>query len=174
MRYADGPTVEVDVYVDAPPSRVWPLVSDIDLPSRFSEEFQGGGWLDDARGAAVGARFKGRNRHEAAGEWETTSIVVACDPERVFAWAVGDPDHPSATWRFELRPEGVGTRLTQHATLGPGPSGLSAVIERMPDREERIIERRLDEHRTNMLRTIEGIKTLAEATAERSGAADQR
>jgi uncharacterized protein YndB with AHSA1/START domain len=162
MRYADGPTVQLDVFVDAPPARVWPLVSDIDLPSRFSEEFQGGSWLDDG-GPAVGARFKGRNRHEAAGEWETTSVVVECVPERAFAWAVGDPERPSATWGFELSREGEGTRLRQHATLGPGPSGLSAVIERMPDREERIIERRLDEHRANMQRTLEGIKALAES-----------
>lgn len=163
MRYADGPTVEVDVYVDAPPSHVWRLVSDVDLPSRFSEEFQGGGWLDDASGPELGARFKGRNKHDSVGEWETTSIVVECEPEHVFAWAVGDENHPSATWRFELSPEGDGTRLRQHATFGPGPSGLSAVIERMPDKEERIIERRLDEHRANMRRTVEGIKALAES-----------
>lgn len=162
MRYTDGPTTEVDVYIEAPPSRVWPLVSDIDLPSRFSHEFQGGEWLDDVTEGAVGARFRGRNRHEAAGEWETTSVVVECEPEKAFAWAVGDPDHPSATWRFELAPEAGGTRLRQHAKIGPGPSGLSAVIERMPDREERIIERRLDEHRANMQRTLEGIKSLAE------------
>lgn len=162
MRYADGPSVEVEILVDAPPSRVWQLVSDIDLPSRFSEEFQGGEWVDGATGPATGARFKGRNKHEAAGEWETTSVVVECEPAAVFAWAVGNPDHPSATWRFELAPEGEGTRLRQHAIFGPGPSGLSAVIGRMPDKEQRIIERRLDEHRANMQRTIEGIKALAE------------
>ena len=163
MRYADGPTVEVDTYIDAPPSRVWELVCDIDLPSRFSEEFQGATWLDDATGAAPGAKFRGRNKHPAAGEWETTSTVVACEPERIFEWAVVDPDNPSATWRFELVAEGDGTRLRQWARFGPGPSGLSAVIERMPDKEERIIERRLAEHRENMTRTIEGIKTLAES-----------
>jgi hypothetical protein len=33
----------------------------------------------------------------------------------------------------------------------------------MPDKEERIIARRLDEHRANMQRTLEGIKALAES-----------
>ena len=162
MRYADGPSTEVEILVDAPPSRVWPLVCDIDLPSRFSGEFLGGEWTDGSEGAAVGARFKGRNKHEAAGEWETTSTVVACEQERAFAWEVGDPDNPSATWGFELEPQGEGTLLRQRARFGPGPSGLSAVIERMPDKEERIIERRLEEHRANMQRTVEGIKSLAE------------
>jgi hypothetical protein len=48
--------------------------------------------------------------------------------------------------------------------MGPGPSGLTAAIERMPDKEERIIERRLQQHGENMTATIEGIKRLAEAS----------
>jgi uncharacterized protein YndB with AHSA1/START domain len=165
MRYADGPSVEVETYVDAPPSRVWELVTDIDLPGRHSNEFQGATWLDDATSAALGARFRGRNRHPAIGEWETTSVVVACDPEHVFAWAVQDPDNPSASWRFELEQEGNGTRLRQKAVLGPGPSGLSYAIEQRPDKEERIIERRLEEHRANMQATVDGIKSIAEGSA---------
>jgi hypothetical protein len=47
--------------------------------------------------------------------------------------------------------------------IGPAPSGLSPAIAAMPDKEERIIARRLDEHRANMLRTIEGIKALVES-----------
>ena len=47
MRYADGPTVEVEVLIDAPIERVWALVADIELPARFSTEFLGATWLDD-------------------------------------------------------------------------------------------------------------------------------
>lgn len=162
MKYADGPTVEVETYVDAPPARVWDLVTDIELPARFSQEFQGANWLDDVAGPAVGARFAGRNRHEAVGEWETTSFVLACEPERVFEWAVSNADQPSASWRFELSPKGPGTRLKQWMRIGPARSGLSAAIDAMPDKEDRIIERRLEEHRKNMTATIEGIKALAE------------
>ncbi|MGH9246546.1 MAG: SRPBCC family protein [Acidimicrobiales bacterium] len=163
MRYADGPTVEVELYVDAPPARVWPLVSDINLPAQFSAEFQGATWLDEATEPVAGARFRGRNRDPAIGEWETTSTIVACDRELRFAWAVENPDHPSASWRFELEPDGTGTRLRQWAELGPGPSGLTAAIAARPDKEERIIARRVDAHRANMLATLEGIKALAEA-----------
>lgn len=155
MRYADGPTVEVAIHVDAPPEHVWELVSDITLPARFSSELQAAEWIDDTH-------FRGRNRHEAAGEWETTCTVTDREPARVFAYAVGEPDNPSASWRFTLEPDGSGTRLTQWMRMGPAPSGLTPAIEAMPEKEERIVARRLDEHRFNMLATLQGIKDLAE------------
>ncbi|MDQ3945060.1 MAG: SRPBCC family protein, partial [Actinomycetota bacterium] len=80
MRFDDRPTVEVEVHVEAPPEQVWPVVSDIATPTRFSSELQETTWLDDAAGATPGARFRGRNLHPGRGEWETTSTVVACEP----------------------------------------------------------------------------------------------
>jgi len=41
VRYEDGPTVEVEVLIDAPIETVWALVTDINLPSRFSDAFRG-------------------------------------------------------------------------------------------------------------------------------------
>jgi hypothetical protein len=156
VRYADGPTAEVSVHVDAPPAAVWAVVSDITVPSRFSEEQQGAEWLDESS-------FRGRNRHPAAGEWETISFVTARVEGEVFEWAVSDAANPSATWRFTLTPEGEGTLLTHWMRMGPAPSGLTPAIEAMPDKEERIVARRLDEHRANMARTINGMKELAES-----------
>jgi hypothetical protein len=162
MRYADTPTAEVEVLVQAPPERVWALVSDINVPARFSSEFAGAHWLDEG-GPCVGAQFKGSNEHPAIGTWETTSVVTRCEPERAFEWAVGDPEHPSAKWRFELAPVDGGVRLKQWCQMGPAPSGLSIAIAAMPDKEERIVARRLDEFRANMQATVEGIRRLAEA-----------
>ena len=163
MRYADGPTVEVETLIDAPIERVWELISDISMPARFSAELLAAEWLDDPGEEALGRRFAGRSRHPAAGEWGTICTVTQWDPGRVFGWAVGDPAFPSASWRFQLAPEGAGTRLKQSARLGPAPSGLTPAIEAMPDKEERIVARRLDEHRANMAATLAGIKELAEA-----------
>ncbi|MPY94389.1 MAG: SRPBCC family protein [Acidimicrobiia bacterium] len=162
MRYAEGPTVAVEVLVDAPPGVVWAVVGDVSVPARFSAELQAVEWLGGASGPAVGARFVGRNQHPAAGTWETTSTIVAWEPERALAWDVGEPSHPSASWRFDLEAAGSGTRLRQWARLGPGPSGLTIAIEAMPEKEERIIARRLEEHRVNMEATLAGIKALAE------------
>jgi hypothetical protein len=161
MKYADGPSTEVDILIDAPIERVWELVADINLPAQFSTEFLGAHWLDDA--PCVGARFQGRNHHKALGEWETTSFVNRYEPLRVFGWAVTDPDSPSSSWWFELEQEPGGVRLRQGTRMGPAPSGLTNAITAMPDKEERIIARRLQEYETNMRATIEGIKQLAEA-----------
>jgi uncharacterized protein YndB with AHSA1/START domain len=163
VRFVDGPEVQVEVLIDAPAERVWALVSDIGLPARFSSELREAHWLDPDDRARPGARFVGRNGHPAAGEWETTSVVTAAEPGVRFAWAVGEEANPAATWGFDLAPQGSGVRLRQWARLGPGPSGLTPAIAAMPDKEERIIERRLEEHRANMQATVEGIKALAES-----------
>ena len=166
MRFADRPTAQTEVYVAAPPQQLWPLVTEIMIPARFGTELQEATWLDADAAPRLGARFKGRNCHPAGGEWETTSTIVDFVPERRFGWAVGDPEQPSALWRLELAPEGDGTRLRYWAQLGPGPSGTTAVIEKMPDKEEAIIARRLGEWEKNMTATITGIKQLAEGAAQ--------
>lgn len=163
MRYADEPTIEVDVEIDAPAERVWSLVADINLPSRFSSEFLGAEWLDE--GPALGARFRGHNEHAAMGRWETTSWIDRFDPPHTFGWSVSDPEHPSASWWFTIE-EADGSarrvRLRHGGRMGPAPSGLSIAITAMPDKEERIVARRLQEWERNMRATVEGVKALAE------------
>ena len=165
LRYSDCPSTQAEVLIAAPAAVVWALVCDIQLPARFSSEFNGGEWLDGASSPAPGARFTGRNHHPAIGNWETTSTICEFQPEQVLGWAVGDPDQPSALWRFTLvaDADGTGTRLTQWMQIGPGPSGISAAIEAMPDKESRILQRRLGEHSANMAATLAGIKEVAEA-----------
>ena len=162
-RYADTPAVEVRIWIDAAPARVWELVSDIGLMPAMSPELQSVEWLDGATGPAMGARFAGRNRHEAMGEWESTSCVVEFEPERVFGWAVGDPAEPAALWRFLLVSKDSGTELSEWVRIGPGRSGLSSAIDRMPDKEQKIVFVRMREFERNMTGTLERIKALAEA-----------
>ncbi|MEU1160226.1 SRPBCC family protein [Streptomyces sp. NPDC005921] len=162
-RYADRPTVEVRTWIDAPPATVWALVSDIELMPDMSEELRSVTWLDGAARPAVGARFVGRSEHEAFGTWETTSQVIEYVPESVLAWAVQDPAEPSAVWRFRLRPEDGGTELAQWMQLGPGRSGLSAAIDRMPEKEQKIVFVRLREFERSITATLAQIKRRAEA-----------
>jgi hypothetical protein len=49
--------------------------------------------------------------------------------------------------------------------MGPAPSGLNIAIAAMPEKEERIIARRLEEFEANMTATLDGIKRLAEQTS---------
>lgn len=160
IRLADQPGTWVEIDIDAPTERVWATVTDLDVPARFSTEFQGASWAD--RGPALGASFIGRNSHPDAGEWQVESIVDVYDEGRAFGWAVVDADNPGARWCFDLEPIGSGTRLRYSMSLGPGPSGISMAIDAMPDKEARILTRRVSEHHANMTRTVEGIKRLVE------------
>jgi Polyketide cyclase / dehydrase and lipid transport len=162
-RYADNPSVEVQTWIDASPRRVWELVSDVGLMPTMSQELQSIEWLDGATEPAVGARFVGHSKHDALGEWATTSHVIECEPERVFAWAVEDPANPTAIWRFRLEPKDGGTELSQWMQIGPARSGLSFAIDRMPEKEQKIVFVRMREFEHNMGFTLRQIKELAES-----------
>lgn len=160
-RYADCPTVEVATWIDAPPGAVWPAVVDLPGMADASPELQTVEWLDGG-GPAVGSRFVGHSRHDAMGEWTVTSHVVESEPPSVFAWAVHDPQEPAATWRFTLEAADGGTRLTEWVRLGPGRSGLSQAIDRMPDKEQKIVFVRMREFERNMTATVAAIKARVE------------
>lgn len=163
IRYADVPTLQVETYIDASPGRIWEIVSDIHLLPPLSSELQSVEWQDGATGPSVGARFIGHNKHDAMGEWQTTSIVTECEAPRVFTWAVSDPDTPTAVWRFTLEPKGEGTVLRQWVQMGPGRSGLSIAIERWPEKEEKIVFVRLKEYEAGMTANLAHVKAVAES-----------
>ena len=160
--YADTPVVAAEIDIEAPPERVWPLVSDIFLMPGLSGELQEVAWLDGVTGPAVGCRFAGRNANAALGSWETVSTVVECDEPRCFAWVVGDTGRPSTSWRFTLRPDGAGTVLEQWMRMGPARSGLSLAIDAMPDKEAKIVFVRLRELEGAIKHNLAAIKELAE------------
>ncbi len=157
---APGVTVEIDIA--ASPEQVWELASDINIPARFSNEFQGAEWVD-GDGPREGVSFIGRNeRQDVNQKWETTSHLVAYDPPRVFAWNVNDPDRPSAQWRFELERIPGGTRLRQRLIIGPSLSATGRAMEENPGEAPQILAQRREQHRGNMTLTVQGIKSLAE------------
>ena len=163
VKYAEGPSTQVEVQIDAPVEAVWPVLCDINVPASFSQEFQRAEWID--AGPALGATFRGHNRHEAVGEWSVVCTVTALEHERIFEWTVGDVADKVARWRFDLHTGGSGScTLRFSAEMGPGPSGLTPMIERMPEHEEEIVARRLAEWTDNMRRTAEGIRDLVEGS----------
>ena len=162
-RYADHPTVSVAVDVAATPEHLWPLISDITVPVGLSRELQAATWLPPHTGPAPGAMFEGTNQHPVVGTWTVRCHVAVCEPGRAFGWDPGGPEAPLAKWCFFLDPvDAATTRLTFWAQMGLGPSGLTPAIEADPEREEEIVQGRLDQWRANMQATIEGIKALAE------------
>jgi uncharacterized protein YndB with AHSA1/START domain len=113
----------VTVHFDAPPGRVWDLVSDITRIGEFSPETFEAQWLGGATGPRVGARFRGHVRRNGRGPvYWTSCTVVACDPGREFAFAVHGPgDTVVNTWRYRLAQVADGTDVTESFGL---PGGL--------------------------------------------------
>ncbi len=163
MRYRDQPTVEVTQRVGCDVATAWRYVTDITVPARCSAELQAVEWLDGADHVAVGARFRGSNANEAIGEWQTVCEVVEFEDQRRWVWNVLGHDGPIASWGFEVEPATDGVLIRQWGRMGPGPSGLNIAIAAQPDKEARIVARRLSDWQRNMTANLEWIRSQAEA-----------
>ena len=164
MRYADRPSLEEHIDIAASLERVWPHASDIALSVGVSPELIDVEWASGSGDApCVGREFVGTNTNQYYGTWQTTATVIECDEPHVFGWVVGDPSNPNTTWRYTLTATDGGTRCTQWMQLGGGPSGLTTAIDRMPDKEERIVANRMTQFRSWMRTNLETIKQRAEA-----------
>jgi len=160
---ADGPGIMVEVDIKASPQVVWELITDLNTAADFSDEYQGGSWDDPTTTPAVGSTFTGHNKGDNLGEWSTTSHVTEWDPPRVFAWHVADIEASAAQWRYVVEKVPGGSRLRYHVRLGPGPSGLSALIDESPEAEPLFLAGRQEMLRLNMVETINGVRDRAEA-----------
>jgi hypothetical protein len=104
--------VEVTEPMSAAPATVYTLVSDVTRMGRWSPETTSCRWLDGADGPAVGARFRGTNRHRAL-RWTTTCTVTAADPGREFAFDVDFAGLPIAHWAYRFEPAPGGCTVTE-------------------------------------------------------------
>lgn len=159
MRYRDQPTIEVTQRVRCDVRTAWKFVTDIGLPARCSSELEAVEWLGESDGVEVGARFRGRNKHEAFGDWSTVCEVVEVQDGRRWVYNVIGPEGVSATWGFEVEPASDGVLIRQWARMGPGPSGLSPAIAAQPEKEARIVARRLAEWQQNMQANLDWISS---------------
>lgn len=109
----------VTVHIQASPSEVWSLVTDVTQIGRFSPETFEAEWLDGATGPATGARFRGHVKRNQKGPtyWASCTITV-CEPERAFAFIVGPSVEKGLnTWRYDLEPTDEGTDVTESFEL---------------------------------------------------------
>jgi uncharacterized protein YndB with AHSA1/START domain len=144
-RLPRGGSVEVEV--DATPEAVWAVLTDITRVGEWSHECRGAEWLDGARVAAPGARFRGRNLVGRATRWARVCEVRTVDRPREFAWRTFGPRlmGDATEWRVRLEPAGSGTRVRQEFTVVSLPATVDVVIALMiPGHRDRSASLRAD------------------------------
>jgi uncharacterized protein YndB with AHSA1/START domain len=147
---------EVSLRIQAPPARVYAIVTDIAQMGRLSPECTGGRWLDGATGPAVGARFKGSNKRGVA-RWSTTNEVVAATPDEEFSFKTLQSGY---RWTYHLAPDGEGTVVTEsRAPFRDRPLVAKVFTKVLLGGEDG----HTDELREGMRQTLERVKALAEA-----------
>ncbi len=107
---------EVTVRMEAPPEKVWALVSDVTRIGEFSPETFEARWTRGSTGPEVGASFKGHVKRNGVGPtyWSPCQ-VTACVPNELFEFSVGTDDVTLNNWGYRLEPDGTGT--TGHRVL---------------------------------------------------------
>ncbi|QKT10626.1 SRPBCC family protein [Rhodococcus sp. W8901] len=105
--------------IEARPSTLYALISDITRMGDYSPETVSAHWLDGATGPRVGARFEGSNRIGRA-RWSTKPQVVTAEPGHRFAFRV--PGRSGALWTYTFEATEGGTLVTEAMQQGvPSP-----------------------------------------------------
>ncbi|WP_238993388.1 SRPBCC family protein [Nocardioides caldifontis] len=156
MPLLDVAPLEATLEIDAPPARVWELVSDLRNMARWSPQtartfVRGGGPVRE------GTRTVNINRRGFL-VWPTQAKVVRFVPEREIAWRVKEN---TVVWSYTLEPTatGTGTRLTARREA---PQGISDVSVRLTKAAFGGVESFSAELARDMHRTLERIKADAE------------
>ncbi len=105
--------VSVTKAIQAPADHVWAMISDITRMGEWSPENEGGEWLGDATGPAVGAKFRSRNRLGKR-SWKTIATVVAADPGVEFSFRVMVGGRLAISeWSYTFEPTDAGCEVTE-------------------------------------------------------------
>jgi hypothetical protein len=142
--------------VAAEPQDVYRLISDITRMGEWSPENTGGHWLRGAAGPAVGATFKGNNRHGWR-RWSSKCTVTDADPGRKFAFAVTFGPFRVAEWGYTIDSAPSGCTVTEEWT-DRRPGWLRAVYPVVMGIKDRVAS-----NEANMQITLRRLKEAAES-----------
>lgn len=111
---------EVTVGMDAPPEKVWALVSDVTRIGEFSPETFEARWTRGSTGPEVGAYFKGHVKRNGVGPtYWTPCQVTACVPNELFEFRVGTEEVAVNNWGYRIEADGDGSLVTEYFRLEP-------------------------------------------------------
>jgi uncharacterized protein YndB with AHSA1/START domain len=164
MRY------EASVHIDAPPDRVWRLVTDVTRMGEWSPITYRCEWVDGATEAAVGARFKGYNKMPPA-RWWTLCEITELEPAKLFEFRTidgtfnfGSRGREMTRWRYTFEPDGIGTRVTESYDVSFIPALLripEQIARKIPGGARAVDKRRAQTNR-GMDETLQKLKARAE------------
>ena len=114
------PLLQAQVDIDAPPAKVWALISDFRRMPEWSPQCR---WMRCFGPLRPGARTLNLNRRNRL-YWTTTSTVVEVIPEKKLAFRV-NTNH--TIWTYELEPQGQGTRVIESRHAENGVTAVSSL-----------------------------------------------
>jgi len=148
-------TVSVTQEISAPAELVWALVSDLPRMGEWSPENLGGEWVKGATGAAVGARFKGRNKNGSKA-WSTSVKVNEVQAPKKLSFALMALGKNWCDWEYEITPTATGCTVTHNWVdhRSKFANYLGKLVSGVSDRAEH--------NRRNMEATLKNLKAAAE------------
>ena len=155
MAAAAGVEGRATVHIEAPPEKVYALISDVTRMGEWSPETHKAEWIEGATGPQAGARFKGSNK-VGIFRWSTRPTVKVADPGKEFTFETGTPGREDTRWSYKLTAKDGGTDLTEAFEALRYP-GIIKVIQ-PPKRRTAKLQRDIEQ-------TLQRIKAAAEGSA---------
>ena len=151
----DATKGQASIHIEAPPEKVYAVVSDVTRTGEWSPECLRCEWLDGATEAKVGARFKGSNKRGWM-KWSTRPEVTAADPGKEFAFKTKETQ-----WAYRMTPSNGGTELTEAFEVYNPPGAVTRFVFQTMAR----IKDRQGELESAMQTTLTRIKSVVEGSA---------
>jgi uncharacterized protein YndB with AHSA1/START domain len=134
-----APLLQAQIDIDAPVTKVWALVSDLNRMSQWSPQCR----VMKALGGPLrqGSRTINLNRRKFL-FWPTTSRITEFIPDKKLAFRV---NQNGTVWSYELEPKSTGTRLTESRHAENGVSAFSnmsvnALMGGVPSFERELVD----------------------------------
>lgn len=149
-------SIEVRKAIEAPPERVWGLISDPTQMGDLTVECTTMQWVGASSAPSVGARFRGSNR-KGWRRWTTTCTIVRYEPGTEIAWDVRLGPVAVAEWSYRVEGTGEGQSVVTEGFVdhrSPSVRATGSLTRGVRDTDAH--------NRSNMEETLSRIKSRAE------------
>lgn len=148
--------ISAAVDIDAPPERVWDLLTDLSRMPDWSPQCRKMWVRGSDKTVRAGATTVNLNRRGLL-FWPTRAKIKECVAPSRFAFKIAEN---GTVWTYDLEPTATGTRLTESRRAPNGVSDLSNFLTRNVLGGTENFE---DELEAGMRQTLERIKAAAES-----------